>query len=160
MPVLCRERNRTPYNGSHTVITLLRTLQIISKWATWEHQGYFLWENSKCSQGVPIWNILVTWPGTLWMYWPFSFTEPHRNILGTFFQEIQDVPMDYLIRTPQPHHWEHCNQFGLENSECNCDVLDGFLVGTLSISLWCPFSVLTKDTTTCSQCDWVLVQGA
>jgi len=67
--------------------------------------------------------------------------------MGTFFQEIQDVPMDYLIRTPQSHHWEHCgctghflcwehcNQIGLENSECVCDLPDGFLVGTLSISL-------------------------
>ena len=73
--------------------------------------------------------------------------EPLGNTRGTFFQEIQDVPMDYLIRTLQSHHWEHsgytghflcwehCNQIGLENPECVCDVLDGFLVGTLSISL-------------------------
>jgi len=67
--------------------------------------------------------------------------------MGTFFQDFQDVPMDYLIRTLQLHHWEHSgctghflcwehrNQIGLENPECVCDAPDGFLVGTLSISL-------------------------
>ena len=67
--------------------------------------------------------------------------------MGTFFGNIQGLPMDYTIGTLWSHdlehcectghllHWEHCNETGLENSGCVCDVPGGFLVGTLSISL-------------------------
>jgi len=33
--------------------------------------------------------------------------------MGTFFQKIQDVPMDYLIRTLQSHYWEHSDVLGI-----------------------------------------------
>jgi hypothetical protein len=73
--------------------------------------------------------------------------EPLRRIKGTFFGKIQDVPMDYLIGTSQSHDWghcgytgdslcwEHCNQIGLEISECIYNVPGWFRVSTLSISL-------------------------
>jgi hypothetical protein len=83
--------------------------------------------------------------------------EPLRHIKGTFFGEIQDVPMDYLIRTLQSHDWGHCkctgdslcycNQIGLENSECICSVPGQFRVSTLSISLQCICNVPDWDTT-------------
>ena len=77
----------------------------------------------------------------------YTVNEPLGNIMGTFFGKILGLPTDYLIGTLWSHdlehcectghflHWEHCNEIGLENSECICSVLDGFLVGTLSISL-------------------------
>ena len=135
------------------------------KWATREHPGYFLWENSRCPHGFPKWDILVTWPGKLWMYWAFSFNEPLRDIAGTFFGKIQNVPMHYLMGTSQSHDWEHCectghflcwehcNEISLENSECVCNVPSGFGVGTLSISLQCTCSVPAGYTTPCPQ--WV-----
>ena len=76
----------------------------------------------------------------------YTVNEPLRNIMGTFFGKILGFPMDYLMGTLQSHdlehcectghflYWEHCNEIGLGNSECVCNVLDGFLVGTLSIS--------------------------
>ena len=33
----------------------------------------------------------------------YTVNEPLGNIEGTFFGDIQSVPMDYLIRTPQSH---------------------------------------------------------
>jgi hypothetical protein len=94
----------------------------------------------------------------------FFLNEPLRNIVGTFFGKIHSVPMDYLMGTLQSHdlehcectghflHQEHCNEIGLGNSECVCNVLGGFLVGTLSISLQCPCSVPAGDTAPCPQC--------
>ena len=79
----------------NTVITLLRTPQVHFKWATREHQGYFLWENSRCSHGVPNQDILVTWPGKLWMYQQFSFNEPLT--LGT----KPSFPVQYTVNTLQ-----------------------------------------------------------
>ena len=38
----------------------------------------------------------------------YTVNEPLRNITGTFFGKIQDVPIDYLIGTSQSHDWEHC----------------------------------------------------
>jgi len=77
----------------------------------------------------------------------FFLNEPLRNIVVTFFEKILGFPMDYLMGTLQSHdlehcectghflHWEHCNETGSGNSECDCNVPNGFLVGTLSISL-------------------------
>jgi len=77
----------------------------------------------------------------------FFLNEPLGNIVGTFFGKILGFPMGYLMGTLQSHDlehcectghflcWEHCNEIGLGNSECDCNVPDGFLVGTLSISL-------------------------
>ena len=74
--------------------------------------------------------------------------------------------MDYLIRTPQPHDWEHykctehflcwehCNEISLVNFKCVCNVPGGFLVGTLSMSLWCTCSVPAWSTIPCPQ--WYL----
>ena len=107
---------------------------------------------------------MVTWPGTLWMYWAFSFNEPLRYIIDTFFGKFCSVAMDYLISTPQSHDWEHykctehflcwehCNEISLVNFKCVCNILGGFLVGTLSMSLWCTCSVPTWSTTPCPQC--------
>jgi len=67
--------------------------------------------------------------------------------MDTFFGKICGVPMDYLVRTLQSHdwehcectehflYWEHCNEIDLVNFKCVCNVLGGFLVGTLSMSL-------------------------
>ena len=78
------------------------------KWATQVNLRYFLWENSWFTHAFPIWDILVTWPGKLWMYWLFSLNEPLRQITSTFFGKIQDLPMVYLIRKPWSHDWENC----------------------------------------------------
>ena len=37
-----------------------------------------------------------------------TLNEPLRNITRTFFEEIQNSPTDYLIRTLWSHHWENC----------------------------------------------------
>ena len=36
-----------------------------------------------------------------------TLNEPLRNITKTFFEEIQNFPTDYLIRTPWSHYWEN-----------------------------------------------------
>jgi hypothetical protein len=90
--------------------------------------------------------------------------EPLWNTRSIFFQKIQDVPKDYLIRTLQSHHlgnceftrhflcWEHWNEISLENSECVPSVLGGFVAGTLSISLQCTCNVLGQETGVHPQC--------
>jgi len=84
--------------------------------------------------------------------------------MGTFFGKILGLPIYYLMGTLQSHDlehcectghflcWEHCNEIGLEYSECVCNVPDGFLVGTLSISLQCTCSVPAGYTGPCPQC--------
>ena len=46
----------------------------------------------------------------------------------------------------------HCIEIGLENSECTCNVLGRYRVGSLSISLQCTCSILVWYTTPCPQC--------
>jgi len=61
-----------------------------SEWTAQENSGYFLWENLECSHSFPDGNILVTSPGTLWMYWPFP--DPGKlqgNWLGIFWMNLQ-----------------------------------------------------------------------
>jgi len=118
--------------------------------------------------GLPIYYLIRT----LWSHDlehckhtdQFFLNEPLGNIVGTFFGKILGFPMDYLMGTLQSHglehcectghflHWEHCNEIGLGNSECVCNVLDGFLVGTLSISMQCTCSVPAGYTGPCPQC--------
>ena len=101
--------------------------------------------------GLPIYYLI----GTLWSHDlehckhtdQFFLNEPLGNIVGTLFGKFLGFPMDYLMGTLQSHDlehcectghflcWEHCNEIGLGNSECICNVLDECLVGTLSISL-------------------------
>ena len=110
--------------------------------------------------------------GTLWSHdlgncectERFFQNEPLGNIVGTFFGKFLGFPMDYLIRTLQSHnlehcectghflHWEHCNEIGWENSECTGNILGGYGVGYLSISLQCTCNVPAWDTTLCPQC--------
>ena len=134
------------------------------KWATQEHWGYFLWGYSKCTHGLPNQDTAVTWPEKLGAHWGFSLNEPLRDIMGTFFGEIQNVPKDYLIRTSQSHDlghckwpehslgWEHCKETGWEHFECTYDGPGGFFLGTLSMSLQCIYNVLDQETGICAQC--------
>ena len=63
--------------------------KINSEWATRENHRYFLWENSRCARGLPNQNTLVTWPGKLWMYWPFSAPgKPKKNWMGKFWMYL------------------------------------------------------------------------
>ena len=83
--------------------------------------------------------------------------------MGTFFGKIQNVPMDYLIRTSQSHdqghckcpeHFlgqEHCKETGWEHFKCTYDVPAGFVPGTLSMSLQCIYNVLGQETGICPQ---------
>jgi len=76
-----------------------------------------------------------------------SLNEPLRNTAVTFFGKIQDVPINYLMGTLQSHDlghcectgyspgWGNCREIGRENSGCTWDVLGGYMLGTLSISL-------------------------
>ena len=59
----------------NTVITLLGTLQ----------RKFWILSLGDCefSHGVPDWNILVTWPGTLQMCWPFPDPPPLQSLLPT-----------------------------------------------------------------------------
>ena len=87
-----------------------------------------------------------------------SLNEPLRDIIGTFFGKIQNVPKHYLIRTLQSHdqghckcpehslHWEHCKETGWEHFECTYDGPGGFFPGTLSMSLQCIYNVLGQET--------------
>jgi len=111
-------------------------------------------------QGLPT-DYLIR---TLWSHDLESCECTEQFFLNEPFGKIWGFPIDCLIRTLQSHdlehckctrrflHWEHCNQTGSGNSECVCNVLDGFLVGTLSIPLWCTCSVPTGYTTPCPQC--------
>ena len=80
--------------------------------------------------------------------------------MGTFFG---NVPMDYLIRTLQPHdqghckcpeHFlgqEHCKETGWEHFKCTHDVPAGFSPGILTMSLQCIYNVLGQETGVCPQ---------
>ena len=48
---------------------ILNVPAIFCEWATRENCRYFLWENSGCSHQLPNGDIVVTWLGTLWVYW-------------------------------------------------------------------------------------------
>ena len=90
-------------------------------------------------------------------------SEPLRDIIGTFFGKIQNVPKDYLIRTSQSHDqehcecpehflgWDHCKEIGWEHFKCTYDVPAGFFPGTLSMSLQCVYNVLGQETGICPQ---------
>ena len=154
------------------MIGQLGTSQGNCKWATRVHCRYFLWENSRCTHKFPIWDILVTWPGTLQMYQQFPCNEPLGYTAGTFFGKIENVPINYLIRTSQSHHWEHCEypdhflawgncrETGLENCECTFGFPAGYLAGTLSMSLQCICSVPGGYTTPCPQCQELEPRGS
>ena len=81
---------------------------------------------------------------------------PLRHIMGTFFGKIQNVITDYLINRTA---WHTVNILGIcctretgwENFECTYDVLGGYLVGTLSMSLQCTYSVPGRKTGFCPQ---------
>jgi len=123
-------------------------LWVISGTPFWLILGFTDWEHHDCITGNTAKN---------------SLNEPLRNIAGTFFGKIQDVPINYLMGTLQSHDLEHCEctdhspgqgncrEIGRENSGCTQDVLGGYMLGTLSISLRCTCDVPARYTGPCPQ---------
>ena len=58
--------------------------------ATQGNCNYILWENSQCSHDVPNGDTLITWSGTLWMYWAFpELGTLQGNWLGKLWMNLQ-----------------------------------------------------------------------
>ena len=150
----------------------------------WEHCDCITGNTAKNSLNEPLRNITGTFFGKIQDV-PISFlmgtsqshdlehcgctarislNEPLRDIAVTFFGKIQDVPINYIMGTSQSCDLGHCEcpghspgqgncrKTGRENSECTWDVLGGYMLGTLSISLQCTCNVPAWYTGPCPQC--------
>ena len=79
--------------------------------------------------------------------------EPLRDIMGTFFGKIQNVPKDYLIRTLQSHDQEHCecpehSWAGTTAKKLVGNILNALMVyqvGFSQVHCPCPYSVFTMS---------------
>jgi len=70
----------------HMTWYIVDVLTIFFQWATWEHHGYFLSGNLRCTHGLPNQNTAITSLGTLWMYWAFTVLWIlQSNWLGKFW---------------------------------------------------------------------------
>ena len=124
-------------------------LWFISGTLFWLILGFTDWEHRDCTTGDTAKNTL---------------NESLGNIIGTFFGKIQDVPISFLTGTSWSHDLGHCEctdhspdqgnckEIGRENSRCSWDVLGGYMLGTLSISLQCTCDVLAWYAGPCPQC--------
>ena len=122
----------------HTPVTLF---QFILNFTNWKHHNPTSWEISR-----NISNVLC------------------QNTIGTLFGIFLNVPNNFLIGKPQSHHlghhksipsfpwWGNCKETSWEYSECTCNILGGYLAGTLSISLQCICDVPGGNTTPHPQC--------
>ena len=95
--------------AGNITITSLGKLQKLFEWATWEHHGYFLWENSRCSHQFPNGDITVTWPGTLWTHCKELFEWATQG---------------------------HCSYFLWGNSRCSHQLPNGNIPVTWPRTLW------------------------
>jgi hypothetical protein len=122
---------------------------------------------------IPLWNISVTsflhilnfTSSVNCSYFTGDITKntlnnPPRNTVGTFFGNILKFPTHFLIRKSPGNTVNDLNtsQAGdisvklAENSECPWNILGGYWLSPLSISLQCICDVLGRDTTPCPQC--------
>src|ERR1700760_684379 len=149
-----------------------RVFPIYTKFGTlWVYDGYTINVPFRIISGTPFWLILnfTSWEHhnhTTGKTAKNTLNEPLRNITGTFFGNIQDVPIIFPKGTSQSHDLEHCKCIdhflgweiagkpagkildvlemyqvgsGLVHCPCPCDGLAVFQPGTLDFAPSVPF---------------------